>query len=70
MEINRINLTEREMLIAKIGLLQGCVVFGKQSRKKALEILLKQAQKHGIWMDEALRLENTIDDMFTEDNLT
>jgi len=65
-----IMLTEKEMLVAKIGLLSGAVVFGKQNRIKATEILMIHAEKHGFTTKEALDLEEEIDQMLGDDTLT
>jgi len=63
-------LTEREMLIAKIGLLQGTVFCEKMSKEKATDLLKIHAKKHGFSFEESLELEKTIDQMLGDDTLT
>jgi len=55
--------TEREMLIAKIGLLQGAVLFGKANRLTATKVLFQAGKEHGFTNDQALKLEIEVDQM-------
>jgi len=59
-------LTEREMLIAKIGTLGGAVVGGLVTVQEAFDRLKKIADIHGYSLNEVIILQNEIDDMLTE----
>ena len=62
-------LTEQEMLIAKIGLLQASVLYGKANRLTATKVLFKSAKEHGFTNDQALRLEAEVDQMLGDSTL-
>lgn len=63
-------LTEREMLIAKISLMQGVVICTKVTPEEATEKLKGFCGKHGFTFVEALELEKEIDQMLGDDTLT
>ena len=63
------NFTDQEMLIAKIGLLQGAVIFGKVNRLTATKVLFKSAKEHGFTNDQALKLEIEVDQMLGDSTL-
>jgi len=63
-------LTEKEMLCCKIGLMQGAVIFGRENRIKATEVLIKQGKKHGYSARRSLALEEELDQMLGDDTLT
>jgi len=62
-------LTEREMLIAKIGLLEGLVASKKSTPKKASQVLKNNCEMHGFNYEDALNLEAEIDQMFGDSTL-
>jgi len=68
-----IEFTEREMLIAKIGIMSGVVVCNGRTEKiriKATEKLKKECAKHGFTFEYGLELEEAVDQMFGDDTLT
>jgi len=66
---NNLSLTEKEMLIAKIGVLSGCVATGKATPEKATEVLKFNASVHGFSFEDALKLEQEIDQMLGDSTL-
>jgi len=62
-------LTEREMLIAKIGTLGGAVVSGMITGQKAFSRLKKIAERHGFRFNDAIILQNEIDEMLKDSTL-
>jgi len=73
MKFLKINFSEREMLIAKIGLLAGVVVANGRTKKiriKATQKLDEASIKHGFTKAEGHKLEEAIDQMFGDDLLT
>lgn len=62
-------LTEKECLIAKIGLLSGVVAVGFTTSEKATDILKKVVKTHGFSFEYALELEKKIDQMLGDSTL-
>lgn len=63
-------LTEKEMLIAKIGVLSGIVAVDYTTPIKATEKLKYICKGHGYTFQEALKLEKEIDQMLGDSTLT
>ena len=54
------------MLIAKIGTLGGAVVSGMITGQKAFSRLKKIAERHGFRFNDAIILQNEIDEMLKD----
>jgi len=64
-----INFTDHEIFIAKVVLIQGAVLFGKQSSRRALELLYQHAKQHGFTKEYAVELAAALNQMFGDDLL-
>ena len=59
-------LTDREKLIAKISTLTAASVVGSITIQEAFDSIKKNAKKHGYSLDEAIKLQDEIDDMLKD----
>ena len=55
--------TEREMLICKIGLIQGLKACDHINREEAIKMLIPVAKAHKVSIKYALELESQLDQM-------
>lgn len=62
-------LTEREMLIAKIAIIQGVVSCTSLTPEKATERLKEFCKQHGFTFQYGLDLEGEVDQMLGDDTL-
>jgi|TARA_B100000470_G_C19514428_1_gene268949 hypothetical protein len=61
--------SEREMLICKIGLLQGIKAVDFITREQAIELTEKIAKAHHVSLQFALQLEHDLDQMLGDSTI-
>lgn len=62
--------SEREMLICKIGLIQGLKAVDQITREQAIEMLIPIAKVHNVSLQFALQLEHDLDQMLGDSTKT